>query len=256
MLSIERSITFTSSETNKPRRSQPDQQNGQRKMTQEKTSTIVAFHIGRGGRFHNAGFKSFIGAKKITDFTDNLFLGYENEMECLKHTKEKFGEYFWGNGQIDGRKDLESYFLDLLTDEKIDDLENIFGVTAQDLGEYGYKTSGGSFMLAYANDGTGLIDIDGGYDTTYCCYLEDCDDEEIRLIADSNEWNKIALLEEFGYENVEIFEGLDMLTEMIDAGDYGQSLEYSGISEISKEDHEDNDYNKVTYFQGKYYTND
>jgi hypothetical protein len=37
-------------------------------------NTIVAFHIGRGGRFHNAGFKTFIGEKKIGDFTNDLFI--------------------------------------------------------------------------------------------------------------------------------------------------------------------------------------
>jgi hypothetical protein len=37
-------------------------------------NTIVAFHIGRGGRFYNAGFKTFIGEKKIGEFTNDLFI--------------------------------------------------------------------------------------------------------------------------------------------------------------------------------------
>ena len=38
------------------------------------SETIVAFHIGRGGRFYNPGHKTFIGEKKITDFVQELFL--------------------------------------------------------------------------------------------------------------------------------------------------------------------------------------
>ena len=46
--------------------------------TQELTAadTIVAFHIGRGGHFHNPGHLSFIGKKLISDFTDSLFIGF------------------------------------------------------------------------------------------------------------------------------------------------------------------------------------
>lgn len=44
----------------------------------EKSGIIVAFQIGRGGRFNNGGHKSFIGEKKIGDFTNDLFINYEN----------------------------------------------------------------------------------------------------------------------------------------------------------------------------------
>lgn len=43
----------------------------------------VAFHIGRGGRFHNAGHKSFYGEYSLQDlitmFTNHLFLVEEDE---------------------------------------------------------------------------------------------------------------------------------------------------------------------------------
>lgn len=57
---------------------EPAEQNGQNKMnTQNKKqaeNTIVAFHVGRGGRFHNAGHVTFVGKKGISEFTNNLFI--------------------------------------------------------------------------------------------------------------------------------------------------------------------------------------
>ena len=51
----------------------------------ELASTIVAFHIGRGGRFHNQGHKSFIkwGAN-INEYTEDLFITEDEKdyMDC------------------------------------------------------------------------------------------------------------------------------------------------------------------------------
>lgn len=41
-------------------------------------STIVAFHIGRGGRFNNPGHLSFCGENKIGHYINGLFLSREN----------------------------------------------------------------------------------------------------------------------------------------------------------------------------------
>lgn len=35
--------------------------------------TIIAFHIGRGGRFHNQGYCTILGEHSINDFTNDLF---------------------------------------------------------------------------------------------------------------------------------------------------------------------------------------
>lgn len=35
--------------------------------------TIIAFHIGRGGKYNNAGFVTCEGEKKIGDYTDGLY---------------------------------------------------------------------------------------------------------------------------------------------------------------------------------------
>jgi hypothetical protein len=87
---------------------------------------ILAFHIGRGGRFHNPGHLTFIGFKAIDRFTDDLFM---NEDET---------EYIDSNGNEVG--------------------------------------------LSVDNDGTGRIDIDRDYDTTYCKYLDDLDENEMDAI--------------------------------------------------------------------------
>jgi hypothetical protein len=96
-------------------------------------NTIVAFHIGRGGRFYNPGFQKFLGEGEIKKFTDDLF--------------EDNGQYYNGVGDPVG-----------LTEE-----------------EY--------------QSGIGTIDIDGKFDTTYTCFLSNCNEEELNLIANSDYWN-------------------------------------------------------------------
>lgn len=39
----------------------------------ENENLIVSFHIGRGGRFHNAGHLSYLGERKIGSFISDLF---------------------------------------------------------------------------------------------------------------------------------------------------------------------------------------
>lgn len=41
------------------------------KKTTFKAETIVAFHIGRGGRFNNGGHLTFLGEGKISDYTED-----------------------------------------------------------------------------------------------------------------------------------------------------------------------------------------
>jgi hypothetical protein len=150
------------------------------------TSTIVAFHIGRGGRFHNPGFLTFIGENKISKYTDDLFLSFDMTA-ALKLVKLKFTDYFWKNGQIDGRKDIESYFIDLITDEKYDDLQEIFGITLQQLGEKEHRDANGNstgLTEAESDSGIGRINIDDSYDTTYTCLLSDCDEKQLQAILD------------------------------------------------------------------------
>jgi len=89
---------------------------------------IVAFHIGRGGRYYNAGHLSYIGEYEISHFINDLFI-------------QENGEYFDGS-------------------------ENSVGLTEKEV-----------------ETGIGRIDVDGLYDTTYCKFLDECNEEELELIA-------------------------------------------------------------------------
>ena len=132
--------------------------------------TIVGFHTGRGGRFYNAGHVSFIGECKISDFTDNLFLRYENQLDIYNAIK--------------GRENLEEKYYEC--DENND--FSFFEKLGFKVGEKQYfKNSEHPVGLteAESDSGIGVIDIDGEYDTTVCLTLEDCSDEELQLIVDS-----------------------------------------------------------------------
>ncbi len=49
--------------------------------------TIVGFKTARGGRFFNAGHVSFLGECKISDFTNDLFLQFENQHDIYNAVK-------------------------------------------------------------------------------------------------------------------------------------------------------------------------
>lgn len=154
-----------------------------------KERTIVAFHIGRGGKFYNAGHKTFIGEKKIGDFTNDLFLSFEN----VSNFKNRFGYDSTGNSD-------QKCILDLITDENFDELEEVFGIKKEELGEELYFDGGGNstgLTQKNVNCGIGSIDIDGQYNTTYTIYLDECDKDELLLIINSNEWNKEELIQKY-----------------------------------------------------------
>ena len=162
--------------------------------------TIVAFHTGRGGRYYNAGHTTFIGEKKISDFTDDLFLRYENEYDIFK--------------QINGRNNLlELYYK---ATDKYDDELNKFALkferrTGLEFGKLIWTDHNGKPVgLTYeeSQKGVGRIDIDGYYNTTCSIYLEDCGQSECELILESNEWNKENLLYERFNDVIKVL-GLD-----------------------------------------------
>lgn len=132
--------------------------------------TIVGFHTGRGGRFYNAGHVSFIGECKISDFTNDLFLQYENQLDIYNAIK--------------GRENLEAKYYEC--DENND--FSFFEKLGFKVGEKQYFRNGEypvGLTEAESDSGIGVIDIDGEYDTTVCLMLEDCSDEELQLIVDS-----------------------------------------------------------------------
>ncbi len=148
-------------------------------------TTIVAFHIGRGGKFHNPGFLSFIGKEKIGKFTDNLFCRFENEQKFKK------------------RVEFDKC-LDLITERNFDELEEKFGITEEMLGEEIYfDECGNSTGLTQleVECGVGKINIDNEYNTTYTCLLKNCDEREIEAIKNSDTGEKYELLELLGIKD-------------------------------------------------------
>jgi hypothetical protein len=134
-------------------------------------STIVAFHIGRGGRFNNPGHITFLGENKITHYTDDLFLSYENAYEIGK--------------KIKGRENLQNKFEQALDSDTA--AISFFEKIGLPLGEKIYTDCNGSpvgLTEAEAVTGIGRIDLDGQYDTTYTRLLSDCNEHELKLIAD------------------------------------------------------------------------
>jgi hypothetical protein len=107
---------------------------------------IVAFHIGRGGRFHNPGHKSY--NNNVKNFQHLLQLEYDH---LYLHNVDEVGNILpdeeWtmtdanGNVLLEGRDEIESE--------------------------------------------TGILDYDGDYDTDIVKYVEDCDDGELALLYDA-----------------------------------------------------------------------
>ncbi len=126
-------------------------------MKNSENKTIVAFHIGRGGRFYNEGHTSFIGEKSISDFVSDFYLN----------------------------SDETEYTLD-------GDDGSLVGLSVEE-----------------CETGIGRINIDGGYNTTYTRYIEDCTDEELEIIAKTKEERGYYASENV-YEEVKI--------EMIERG--------------------------------------
>jgi hypothetical protein len=73
----------------------------QEKVFENNKDLIVAFHIGRGGRFYNSGHLSYIGEKDINDFVENLFLNEDETMYTDGDGNELLEVENGGIGRID-----------------------------------------------------------------------------------------------------------------------------------------------------------
>ena len=138
-------------------------------------TTIVAFHIGRGGHFNNQGHLSFIGENKIGKYTDELFLTFENAYQVGKkiNTRENLSRKF--EQAFEGDEAAIAFF------EKI----------GLPLGEKVYQDGSGALVGLSEKDvksGIGRINIDGPYNTTYTRLLSNCDEREFKAILDYTNW--------------------------------------------------------------------
>ena len=119
-------------------------------------STIVYFHTGRGGRFNNAGYRSFQGTKNIS------------EVLSLCDASRRWS--FLVNREENGRF-CAPYYADQNGDLLISEKE--------------LKT------------GVGQLEWDGDYDTDTCFMLNECDENDLKLIIESREWNKEYIIVEY-----------------------------------------------------------
>jgi uncharacterized protein involved in tolerance to divalent cations len=65
-------------------------------------------------------------------------------------------------------------------------------------GELVYTDGAGNevgLSVKEAETGIGRINIDNEYNTTYTCYVDDCDENEIECIARSNDYKSDELIE-------------------------------------------------------------
>lgn len=161
-------------------------------------STIVYFHTGRGGRFNNSGHKSFRGSKDIIEVLQLCdsgrhwnFINPENYYDIRKKLEKK------------DLTNLLKLFDDCTDKNDYSDFEKRTGLI---LGEDYYFDGNGVPLISVAEAETGLgrLDWDGDYDRDTCQYLSDCDESELILIAESNEWNKESLLQEYFDKNTDL----------------------------------------------------
>jgi hypothetical protein len=195
---------------------------------EKKTSTIVAFHIGRGGQFYNAGHKSYVGKHTIDFFVNDLFIRYENEGYIFK--------------KINGRTNLEKCFEEFIDSESMKSAA-IFEKLGLDFGNKIYTNCSGNpvgLTVDESETGVGCITLDDDYDTTYCIYLHECDDNELKLINDN-----VLLVEYLEYFNcekevIEIAKEFDLLIDLcIDFEEKLESfLNSFDIDEIKEDDYD------------------
>ena len=160
--------------------------------------TIVFFHTGRGGSFHNSGHVSFCGTKTIGEVLsindsgkNNSFLNKKNQVKIYnllkKRNLENLMELF---EKCSDRSDFSRF-------EKITGLE---------LGEDVYTDCNGTQIITVAEveTGVGTLNWDYDYDTDTCMLLSDCSQGDLELILESKEYNNESLIQEYFDNNTDL----------------------------------------------------
>lgn len=150
--------------------------------------TIVYFHIGRGGRYYNAGYKSFCGEKKIEEILNHQSVSTFINPENIYDVRRKLE-----------RRNLTNILNLLENCANEDEYKQFEEKTGLYLGEMYYTDCSGNTLISVkdAETGIGSINWDGDYDTDICCYLRDCDREDLLIIYKSNDYDKESLIKEY-----------------------------------------------------------
>ena len=144
-------------------------------------SKLAYFHTGRGGRFYNAGHRTFV--KIVSDIS-----------EIIPGTAS-----FIPANKIEGLEDFlfDSWVNEDWEDEGLKELQNSLRMTDMEFRERKLDNMGGkSIDLEMNEDGTGYINWDNDYDFDVVCNLSDCDEDDLILILKSNPWDLYQVLEE------------------------------------------------------------
>lgn len=152
------------------------------------SNTIVAFHIGRGGKNNNPGYIRFLGTKEIGDFIEGYFLNPTNHWELLNAI-----------GNRDNILELYYQAIQGMQNFEIDHYIQFERRTGLVIGALEWTNENGTpigLTFEQYDEGIGIIEIDTHFDTTYTKYLQDCNEDEVKLIVNSMEWNADYLIEE------------------------------------------------------------
>ena len=111
-------------------------------VLEENKELIVAFHIGRGGRFYNSGHLSYIGENTINSFTNDLFLNESQTMYTDTNGNELLSVENNGIGCIDIDGEYDTTYTCKVSDLNEKEIEVIvnrgagwYGIFAQELSE-------------------------------------------------------------------------------------------------------------------------
>ena len=160
--------------------------------------TILHFHTGRGGRFHNEGHVTYCGTSDIVEVLQNLdcgkhnsFINYENEIEIFK-TLEK--------------RDLRNLIKLFEKCRDKSDFTEFTAKTGLELGDQWYFNSNGDKIISVeeAEQGLGRLNWDGSYDTDVCMLLSDCSESDLKIILRSEQYDKHELIQQYFDENTKI----------------------------------------------------
>jgi hypothetical protein len=136
---------------------------------QNTEKTIVCFHVGRGGRFHNQGHVFF-----LRHCTPEQMFNNAQEKNWLFDNPENWFEI---KNQIGERPNLLEKW------ENND--QDFFQRKGFDLGENWYFDSNGNPIVSCEDVESGIfvLNFDNDYNTYYSKLLKDCTESELKLIV-------------------------------------------------------------------------
>jgi hypothetical protein len=157
-------------------------------MTATENKTVVHFHIGRGGRYNNAGHRTFEGIatfqEVISEKSDSLFYSRENYSSILKDLESRNLTNLVG-------------LLESCSDR--DDFSDFEAKTGLSVGEPVHTDCNGTIIVEAEDFDSlvGSLNWDYEYDTDVCQYLEDCDENDLLMIANSRGYRNEDIIQEY-----------------------------------------------------------